>query len=137
MLHLDKAHPWLIPGIPNYVSVKHEGDKVVVAERGTGHDALVFVFNFHPSSSFTGYQVPVPASGTWYIATHSDMACFGGFGAIDASVEFSSTGVQSGGRQDSVLVYLPSRTCMVLAHRHGERGHALYDTVQAAVAEIQ
>lgn len=33
--------------------MQDEGDKVIVAERGD----LVFVFNFHPTQSYTDYRV--------------------------------------------------------------------------------
>ena len=52
MTHLDKAFGFL--SAPHtWVSRKDEGDKVVVVERGD----LVFVFNFHPTNSYTDYKV--------------------------------------------------------------------------------
>lgn len=47
----------------NYVSLKHEGDKLVVFDRGTCRGPAVFVFNFHTTSSYTGYRIGVPALG--------------------------------------------------------------------------
>lgn len=38
--------------VKGFVSWKHQGDKVVVFERG----GLVFVLNFHHSSSFPDYK---------------------------------------------------------------------------------
>jgi Alpha amylase, C-terminal all-beta domain len=34
----------------HYVSLKHEGDKMMVFGRGTAGDPLVFVFRFHPTN---------------------------------------------------------------------------------------
>ena len=48
--------------LQNYVSLKHQGDKVVVFERA---DTLVFVFNFHPTKSFTDYKIGVQVPGTY------------------------------------------------------------------------
>ena len=36
-----------------YVSTQHEKDKVIVFEKGE----LLFVFNFHPTSSFENYKI--------------------------------------------------------------------------------
>ena len=43
-----------------YISLKHEGDKVIVFERA----GLLFIFNFHPEQSFTDYKVGVQKAGT-------------------------------------------------------------------------
>jgi len=46
MQHLDEKYEWL--GSPQaYISLKHEGDKVIVFERA----GLLFVFNFHATVS--------------------------------------------------------------------------------------
>jgi 1,4-alpha-glucan branching enzyme len=44
-----------------YISRKHEDDKVVVFERS----GLVFVFNFHPTKSYTDYKIGVWEDGTY------------------------------------------------------------------------
>ena len=44
-----------------YVSRKHEGDKVIVFERA----GVVFVFNFHPSKSYTDYKIGVQVDGKY------------------------------------------------------------------------
>ena len=42
-----------------YVSLKHEGDKVIVYERA----GLVFIFNFHPTQSYSDYRIGVEDAG--------------------------------------------------------------------------
>ena len=49
----EKKYGWLADPIPGFVSWKHEADKVIVFERAR----VLFVFNFHPSNSFTDYKV--------------------------------------------------------------------------------
>ena len=44
------------------MSLKHEGDKLIVFEKA----GLVFVFNFHPTKSFTDYRIGVNVPG-WYV----------------------------------------------------------------------
>lgn len=39
--------------IKAYVSLKHQGDKLIVFERGN----LLWIFNFHPFQSFTDYRI--------------------------------------------------------------------------------
>lgn len=42
-----------------YISTKHNSDKVIVFERGN----LLWVFNFHPSNSYSDYRVGVDEAG--------------------------------------------------------------------------
>jgi 1,4-alpha-glucan branching enzyme len=58
MNRVEAQHHFLSRG-PAYVSWKHEGDKVVVFERG----GLLFIFNFHPTQSFPGYKVGIDVPG--------------------------------------------------------------------------
>jgi hypothetical protein len=48
-----------------YVSLQHEGDKMIVFERGDA--CLLFVFNFHPSSSYTDYKIGVDKPGKYTV----------------------------------------------------------------------
>jgi len=92
-----------------YVSLKHEGDKVVVFERA----GLLWVFNFHPSNSFTDYRVGVDVQGTYRIVINSDAPEFGGHGRIDESTRFFTTDLPWNGRKNFLQVYVPSRTAIV------------------------
>ncbi len=62
MHRLEDAFPWLTSR-EQYVSTKHDGDKVVVCDRGTANGPLLFVFNFNPTRSFTDYRVGAPCAG--------------------------------------------------------------------------
>ena len=44
-----------------YVSLKHEGDKVLVFEKGKS----VYIFNFNPTQSFVDYRIGVELPGTY------------------------------------------------------------------------
>ena len=48
--------------------MKHESDKVLVFERA----GLLFVFNFHPSNSYTDYRVGVEEAGEYKILLSTD-----------------------------------------------------------------
>ncbi|KAF9974905.1 alpha-1,4-glucan branching enzyme [Actinomortierella ambigua] len=93
-----------------YVSTKHEGDKVLAFDRA----GAVFIFNFHPTKSFTDYRVGVPAPGTYKIALDTDESRFGGHGRIQADGRYFSTPQPWNGRDNYVQVYIPCRTALVL-----------------------
>ncbi|KAI0207444.1 1,4-alpha-glucan-branching enzyme [Lamellibrachia satsuma] len=109
MNHLEEQYQWLCSP-PAYVSRKHNGDKVVVFERA----GLIFLFNLHPSQSFTDYRVGVEAAGTYKIVLDSDAEEFGGFKRLDHSIEFETVPERWDERANYLMVYLPSRTTFVL-----------------------
>jgi 1,4-alpha-glucan branching enzyme len=85
-------------------------DKVIAFTRGD----YLFVFNFHPSNSFTDYGIPL--TGKFKIIVDSDDIKFGGFNRIDRSVTYSS--VRKSERQKisvpfTLYLYLPARTAIV------------------------
>jgi len=109
MNHADEHYGWL--AAPQaYVSLKHEVDKVIVFERA----GLLFVFNFHPSNSFTDYRVGVEEAGTYRIVLSSDEKRFGGFDNVDTNVKFETTPMEWNNRKNWLQVYVPSRTCLIL-----------------------
>ncbi|KAF4575115.1 alpha-1,4-glucan branching enzyme [Pleurotus pulmonarius] len=110
MNHAAAKYGWL-EAPQAYVSLKHEVDKVVVYERA----GLLFVFNFHPSQSFTDYRVGVQEPGEYKIILSSDEKRFGGFDNISLTSTFHTTDLEWHGRKNFIQVYIPSRTCIVLA----------------------
>ncbi|CEJ92171.1 Putative 1,4-alpha-glucan branching enzyme [[Torrubiella] hemipterigena] len=94
-----------------YISLKHEGDKVIVFERG----GLLFVFNFHHTESFSDYRIGVDTAGTYRVILSTDDTEFGGFNRIDKNTRFFTTPMEWNGRSNWTHVYVPSRTAMILA----------------------
>ncbi|KAJ5152139.1 1-4-alpha-glucan-branching enzyme [Penicillium capsulatum] len=94
-----------------FISLKHEGDKVLVFERA----GLLWIFNFHPSNSFTDYRVGVDVPGTYRIVLDSDDPAFGGLGRNVKDTRFFTTDMPWNGRANFTQVYLPTRTALVLA----------------------
>ncbi|KAJ7639073.1 glycoside hydrolase family 13 protein [Roridomyces roridus] len=94
-----------------YVSLKNEVDKVIVYERA----GILFVFNFHPSNSFTDYRVGVDAPGKYSVVLTSDEKRFGGFDNVSLGGEYLTTDLEWNGRKNFLQVYIPSRTCLVLS----------------------
>jgi 1,4-alpha-glucan branching enzyme len=112
IMHLDKAFGF-VAAPHQYISRKDEGDKLVVVERGD----LVFVFNFHPTQSYTDYQVGCYHPGPYKIVLSSDEEVFGGYQNVtkNSDVEFFATNGDYDSRPHSFKVYTPCRTVAVYA----------------------
>jgi 1,4-alpha-glucan branching enzyme len=92
-----------------YVSLKHETDKVIVFERA----GLVFVFNLHPSASYTDFRIGIEVPGTYRVVLDTDDPLFGGFGRIQQDTRFFTTPMTWNERKNFAQVYLPTRTALV------------------------
>ena len=136
MNHTEETYGWL-HAEPAYVSLKHEVDKVVAYERA----GLLFVFNFHPTNSFSDYRVGVDQLGEYTIVLSTDEKRFGGFENVVPGGSYFTTPMEwngrknwtqvsaSGGvegvvdddvdglRRNAIQVYVPSRTAIVLAKK--------------------
>ncbi|KAJ4307055.1 alpha-1,4-glucan branching enzyme [Collariella sp. IMI 366227] len=89
-----------------YISLKHDGDKVVVFERA----GLVFVFNFHPTQSYTDYRVGIDVAGTYRVVLDTDTKEHGGYCRIDDSTRYFTEALEWNGRKNCTHVYIPCRT---------------------------
>ena len=91
--------------------VRNDPDHVLAFYRG----GYIFVFNFDPSRSYSGYGVIVPPGGMYRHVLDSDELRFGGQGRIAAGQEFWPQNVDLG---DEIVrqakLYLPARTALVL-----------------------
>eukprot|EP00842_Homolaphlyctis_polyrhiza_P001336 jgi/Hompol1/2202/HPOL_005910-RA len=85
MHDLESKFDWL--SSIQFVSLKHEGDKVIVFERGN----LVWIFNFHPTKSFSDYRVGTAWGSVHRVALHSDRKEFGGHERISETCEYFPT----------------------------------------------
>ncbi|KAL0267822.1 UNVERIFIED_CONTAM: hypothetical protein PYX00_009975 [Menopon gallinae] len=112
MNELEEKYGWLHKD-SGYVSCKHEDDKVIAFERAE----LLFLFNFHPTKSFSGYRIGVELPGAYKVVLNSDDPSFGGFDRIDCNIEHHTFDEGFNGRKHSLMVYLPCRTCQVLARK--------------------
>jgi 1,4-alpha-glucan branching enzyme len=88
----------------------HDGDKVLAYRRGP----LVFVFNFHPSQSFTDYRIPVPDGKDYKLVLNTDEKRFEGFGLVAEGVTYWKQEYPMYGRGQSVQMYLPCRSAQVI-----------------------
>jgi len=87
----------------------HNKDNILAFRRGD----YLFVFNFHPSKSFTDYKIPV--TGRYIMVFDTDRKEFGGYDHIDRNMLYISSRAP-GEKLNSPLkisLYLPARTGIV------------------------
>jgi 1,4-alpha-glucan branching enzyme len=110
LMQLDVQYRILDDKLIEQLSV-HEEERRLVYRRGP----LVFVFNFHPTQSYTDLRIPVPDAADYRVILNTDDRRFEGFGLVQENVTYPRQNVASGDRAQSVQIYLPSRSAQVLA----------------------
>ena len=93
-----------------------QGDLVIAFERA----GLLFVFNFHPSSSYTDYGLAVHG-GKYKTQLCSDQPEFGGFNRFDTGMVHMTQVEHSFGLKQNLKLYLPSRTGIILQRKDTPR----------------
>lgn len=91
--------------------VCHEDTRQLVFRRGP----LLFVFNFHPTESYTGLRIPVPDPRDYRVVLNTDAKQFEGFGRVAEQTVYPKQAVPMYMRQQSIQLYLPCRSAQVLA----------------------
>lgn len=76
---------------------------------------LLFIFNFHPQKSFADYRVGVEQPGEYRLVLNSDSKQFMGHGRLDEQCSYFTEPLNWDCRMHSLLVYIPSRTAIILA----------------------
>ena len=88
----------------------HEDTKQIVYR----HGALVFAFNFHPTESYANLQIPVPDNSDYRVILNTDSPQFTGLGRSADNAVYPVQAAPMYGRDQSVQIYLPSRSAQVL-----------------------
>lgn len=73
---------------------------MIVFERA----GLLFVFNLHPTKSYTDYRVGIDAAGVYQCILSTDEAHFGGQNRIDKSVDHFTDPLGFHGRRNFLQV---------------------------------
>ncbi len=95
----------------------NEPDKTLAFARGD----LLFVFNFNPTTSFTGYGVIVPPATRWRHVLDTDEVRFGGQGHVSGGMLYDPVLVEHGGEfVQQIRLYLPARSAVVLKRAKGD-----------------
>jgi 1,4-alpha-glucan branching enzyme len=89
----------------------HEDTRQLVYRRGP----LVFAFNFHPTASYSDLRIPVPDAVDYQVVLDTDARRFEGYGRVAEGMVYPLQRVPMYGREQSVQIYLPTRSAQVLA----------------------
>lgn len=96
---------YLLLAAPHANQLHLDPDKKILAFERAG---LIFIFSFHPTESFLAFPIRVPEFGSYENILDSDRKEFGGFERLDPNVNYPTD------KNQSVLLYIPNRTMMVL-----------------------
>lgn len=108
MIELTKTQGFLTTPAP-VLTHEHNAHNVLAFTRA----GLVFVFNFHPTTSHVHYPISAPP-GHYRIVLDTDDWAFGGHGRLQAGQNYHSLPVAD--QQPGTLkLYLPTRTAIVLS----------------------
>ena len=89
--------------------------KVLVWERR----GMISVANFHPTESYDGYWIEVPAAGAYRVVMDTDRREFGGFGRPDDDYVYHTTRDKQG--RHWLRAYLPTRTALAFKRVKGSK----------------
>jgi 1,4-alpha-glucan branching enzyme len=109
MIKLAKQIGLFDDAVPSLMC-EHNEDKILGFERA----GFIFIFNFHPSISYTDYRIHVPP-GHFRLMFDSDAAAYGGHGRLEKAREHvykAKPGKDKGAH--TIFLYLPTRTAVVL-----------------------
>ena len=107
MIQMSKSENLLSPKNEAHNLWVHQGDKILMYEKGKE----VFVMNFHPNRSFSGYFVPVSQPGEYKVILTTDDPNFGGCDRVSQTTTYQTVQLQDG--RYGFQVYIPSRTAIV------------------------
>ena len=76
---------------------------------------MIFVFNFHPTQSFTDYGFLVPR-GAYDVVLNTDNKAFGGFGNTDDTIRHFTCAdpLYAKDKKEWLKLYIPARSAVVL-----------------------
>ena len=101
---LDSPAPMLL--------YENTNDKIIAFRRA----GLLFVFNFHPTRSFTDYRFDAPP-GTYKMIFDSDAPEYCGYGRLNPDQQhFTLSDKSKKSRRQFICLYLPTRTGIVLQY---------------------
>lgn len=110
MQALDRKYGLLTDPLIEQLAL-HEDTRQLVFRRGP----LVFAFNFHPTQSYSDLRIPVPDRADYEVVIDTDWLYFAGHERNGPSAKYIWQDVPMYGWNQSLMIYLPSRSAQVLA----------------------
>ncbi|KAH7843944.1 hypothetical protein Vadar_022665 [Vaccinium darrowii] len=109
MMNIDEKDRILSRGLPN---IHHVNDTTMVISYSRG--PLLFIFNFHPTTSYERYSVGVEEAGEYRVMLNSDEKKYGGQALIGQDQYIQRTiSKRMDGLRNCLEVPLPSRSAQV------------------------
>jgi 1,4-alpha-glucan branching enzyme len=96
-------------GIPQALWI--DQDRKVIAFRKKD---LIFIFNFHPTESYSGLELPTHDSASYQVMFDTDEIRFGGQGRIWHHTVYEASPLDMNEEFTGIRIYAPCRTAMVL-----------------------
>ncbi len=109
MIGLMTSESLMGGGIPQPLWL--DQDRKVIAFRKKNH---VFLFNFHPTESYSAFELPIHEDGRFQVVLDTDEPRFGGQGRIAHDPVYETAKLPSHPDFKGFLIYSPCRTATVL-----------------------
>jgi 1,4-alpha-glucan branching enzyme len=109
MLRFMQEEALMGGGIPRILWL--DQDRKIIAYRKKD---FVFIFNFHPTQSYPGFQLPIHETAKFQVVLDTDEEQFGGQNRINHQITYNSGAVSQFPDFAGIEIYSPSRTAMVL-----------------------
>ncbi|HVT87794.1 MAG TPA: alpha-amylase family glycosyl hydrolase [Tepidisphaeraceae bacterium] len=110
MMQLDEKYGLLDDPFIEQLAL-HEDTRQLVYHRGP----LVFIYNFHPTESYTGLRLPMPEPRDYELVLTTDAKRFAGPGVVKEDMVYPWQHVPMYGRNQTIQIYIPPRSAQVLA----------------------
>lgn len=99
----------LLGGVPTQLWL--DQDRKLIACRKQEH---IFIFNFHPTESYTNFLLPLHEKGRFQVEFDTDEKRFGGQARITHDFVYETAALPAFNGADGIQIYIPCRTAMVL-----------------------
>ncbi|MDO5688837.1 MAG: alpha amylase C-terminal domain-containing protein [Tissierellia bacterium] len=110
MIHFMKENDLM--GTEHPEVLWRDNGRKVIAIRKKGR---LFLFNFHPTESYEGFELPTHDQGAYRVVLDTDEQRFGGMGGrISHDYEYPVFPMKMDPEYQGITLYCPSRTAMVL-----------------------
>ncbi|MBP2641109.1 MAG: glgB1 [Firmicutes bacterium] len=109
MIHLMSEEGLMGGGVPQVLWI--DQNRKIIAFRKKDY---VFIFNFHPTNSYDGFELPVHETASFQVVLDTDEERFGGHNRISHNTIYEAGHLSGFSDFSGILIYVPSRTAMVL-----------------------
>jgi len=133
MHQCETKHPFCRGNMHQWVVLAHNVDKVLAFEKGS---RLLFVFNFHPTNSYSDYRIGVYWPGKYKCVLDSDAWNVDGQGRVHWDVVHHTVPQSWNSRPNYLQLFIPARTCQVYHcfEMEGEEPKVLHQTQEQEAA---